>query len=181
MVLMSYVYVRKDLTYIENPVEQALLKAFLKSLYMGEYIQQCEEDYEFSRVDGPALQLAQRGINSLILSPNAPTFNFETTIQDIQGASNYTFSTRRNSIADVERGFLVAELLQLEQEVRFLKESLDRSELEQDATKFKISKLEAAIAGSGATQSRNMQHNSFFMAAIVGTVSAVLTVPVLFF
>ena len=177
MVLMTYIYVRKDITYIENPIEQGLLKAFLQSLYMGEYIQQCEEDYEFSRVDGPALQLAMDGINSLITSPGTPTFVFETSsTQEIVGASNYTISTKRNSIADVERGFLVAELKQLEEEVTYLRESLERSNLEQDATKFKISKLEAAIAGSGGDT-----RSSYVVTSIVGAVSVVLTLPGMLF
>ena len=49
---MSYIYVRKDLTYMPNPASQTLLKAFLRALYSDDYIPVCEEEYGFFRITG---------------------------------------------------------------------------------------------------------------------------------
>ena len=38
---MTYMYVRKNLTFIEDPQEQTLLVAFLTALYDPVYINQC--------------------------------------------------------------------------------------------------------------------------------------------
>ena len=34
---MTYIYVKKDLTFIQDPASQSLLKAFLKAVYSDEY------------------------------------------------------------------------------------------------------------------------------------------------
>ena len=47
IVALSYIYVRKDLSHITNPVSQGLLQAFLTALYTEEYISVCEEEFGF--------------------------------------------------------------------------------------------------------------------------------------
>ena len=74
---MSYIYVKKDLTFIEDPAAQTLLQAFLRALYAPEWITQCEEEFGFVRVDGVLRDKALEAIDSMIVSPDAPAWFFE--------------------------------------------------------------------------------------------------------
>jgi ABC-type phosphate transport system substrate-binding protein len=49
IVAMTYIYVKKDLTFISDPASQSLVKAFLEAVYSDEYITQCEEEFGFVR------------------------------------------------------------------------------------------------------------------------------------
>jgi len=100
--LMTYVYVRQDLSFLENPQEQALLKAFLQSLYDDSYVQQCVDVYGFSKVDGSALQIAQDAIDSLILNATATEFQFEESTQLSTATGDYWISAKRSSASEVE-------------------------------------------------------------------------------
>lgn len=100
---MTYIYVRKDLTFIEDPASQSLLKAFLTAVYSDEYITQCEEQFGFVRVGGELRQMALDSINALVTDPTAPEWIFETdTIKRI-GQGDYVISQKRQSYSEIEQ------------------------------------------------------------------------------
>ncbi|CAB9526249.1 Phosphate-binding protein PstS [Seminavis robusta] len=103
MAALTYIYVRQDLTsFLDNPQDQALLKAFLEALYRDDYVEQCVENYAFVKVDGAALRLANDAIDSLIMDPSATPFTFETFTDLVDGMGDYVFSIKRKSGTEVE-------------------------------------------------------------------------------
>jgi hypothetical protein len=153
LVQLAHVFVRRNLTFIEDPRAQSLLKTFLQSLYEEEYILQCETDYEFTRVSGPALDLAKTALDRFILSPEAPEWTFETETQKLIGAGDYVASAKRRSIEDIELELLGLSIQALEQQVSALNEALDKSSLELSALSFKVALQENAAAASGGASS----------------------------
>ena len=99
---MTYVYVRQDLSFMSNPQEQALLKAFLQTLYDDSFVQQCVDAYEFSKVDGSALQIAMDAIDALQVDSNATLFQFEEGTMLNEGQGDYFISAKRSSAFEVE-------------------------------------------------------------------------------
>lgn len=95
---MTYIYVRRDLSYMA-PQAQALLKAFLMTLYDDDYITHCVTTYKFARVSGIAKDIALAGINSLEIDPNATEFKFETAEDTLlyEGQGLYWISGKRSS------------------------------------------------------------------------------------
>eukprot|EP00531_Pseudo-nitzschia_arenysensis_P003678 CAMPEP_0116138502 /NCGR_PEP_ID=MMETSP0329-20121206/12816_1 /TAXON_ID=697910 /ORGANISM="Pseudo-nitzschia arenysensis, Strain B593" /LENGTH=499 /DNA_ID=CAMNT_0003633489 /DNA_START=141 /DNA_END=1640 /DNA_ORIENTATION=+ len=100
---MTYIYVKKDLTFIQDPASQSLLKAFLKAVYSDEYITQCEEQFGFVRVGGSLRDMALQSIDALVTDPTAPEWTFETdTIKRI-GQGDYVISQKRQSYSEIEQ------------------------------------------------------------------------------
>ncbi len=100
---MTYIYVKKDLTFIQDPASQSLLKAFLKAVYSDEYITQCEEEFGFVRVGGSLRDMALQSIDALVTDPAAPEWTFETdTIKRI-GQGDYVISQKRQSYSEIEQ------------------------------------------------------------------------------
>jgi hypothetical protein len=174
MVQLVNVFVYRNLTFIEDPRAQSLLKTFLQSLYEEEYILQCETDYEFTRVSGPALDLARTALDRLILSPEAPEWTFETETQKLIGAGDYVVSAKRRSIADIERELLGLAIEALEQQVLALTDALEKTNLELSALSFKVS-LAADNQGSGAS-SRLLLSFSGVMVALLSVWSVMSVV-----
>lgn len=106
---MTYIYVRQDLSFIPVPQEQALLKAFLETLYDDSYVEKCVEAYEFAKVDGAAFALAQTAIDSLLIDASATPFEFEADTQKQVGAGDYFISSKRKSASEVEIDSLTTE------------------------------------------------------------------------
>lgn len=120
IVLMTYIYVRKDLSsFISSPQEQALLVAFLRALYMPDYLQRCADEYGFILFldNAEVKQFAEDAISMVEASidyTNATKFVFETEdTMAITGAAEYVFSQKRREISDVERDDLQEELASL--------------------------------------------------------------------
>ena len=106
IVLITYVYVRKDLSFLD-PLEQALLVAFLRALQMPDYIQRCADEYGFTLLDIEEIQqFTETGINmvdSSIGDKNMTKFAFEGKVSlPVAGAGEYVFSQKRRQIADIE-------------------------------------------------------------------------------
>lgn len=129
---MSYIYVRKDLTYISNPASQTLLKAFLRALYADEYIPVCEEEFGFFRVTGTLRQKALDAIDALIVSDEAPEWTFETETEQRTGQGDYVISVKRNSYSEVEQDDNVEAIATLTQRLAVLQANYDtlKSEME---------------------------------------------------
>ena len=117
---MTYIYVKKDLTFIEDPASQSLLKAFLKAVYSDEYIEQCEEQFGFVRVGGALRDMALASIDALITDPTAPEWTFETdTIKRI-GQGDYVISQKRKSYSEIEQEKLVETIEKLADQIAAL-------------------------------------------------------------
>mgnify|MGYP000538050713 CR=1 FL=1 len=80
IILLTYVHVRADLSFMDDPREAGLLVAFLKRLYDPAYVARCEQEMGFTLATGIALDVAQKGIEILEsrLGPYVPTWEEET-------------------------------------------------------------------------------------------------------
>jgi hypothetical protein len=130
IVAMSYVYVKKDLTFLEDPAAQSLLKAFLQALYSDQYISQCEKEFGFVRISGDLQQKALATIDSLVLSEGAPEWTFEQDTQKRTGQQDYVISEKRASYSEVEQDGLVKSVDGLMDELTELKAKNAELELE---------------------------------------------------
>jgi hypothetical protein len=122
---MSYIYVKKDVTFIEDPAAQTLLQAFLRALYAPEWITQCEEEFEFVRVDGDLRDQALEAIDSMIVNPDAPLWTFEYDTEKNVGQGDYVLSTKRSSYSEVEQDNLVDKIAALTEELVTLHAEID--------------------------------------------------------
>jgi hypothetical protein len=118
---MSYIYVKSDLTFIDDPAAQTLLQAFLRALYAPEWIGQCEDEFGFVRVDGPLRDQALEAIDSMITSAGAPQWTFEYVTEERLGQGDYVISTKRQSYSEVEQDDLVDKLAALTEQIEALK------------------------------------------------------------
>ena len=107
---MTYIYVKKDLTFIEDPASQTLLKAFLKAVYSDEYITQCEEEFGFVRIGGELRDQALKSIDEIITTDGAPEWSFETDTEKNVGQADYVISKKRQSYSEIEQDKLVEQM-----------------------------------------------------------------------
>ena len=68
--LVSYVYIRKDLSFIKNPARRTLLNAFATSLFDPDYIGLCER-YGLVPVPTELRELSLVGLDMLELDASA--------------------------------------------------------------------------------------------------------------
>ena len=104
MVAASYLYVRKDLSYIKNSEEQGLLIGFLKSVFNSEYNSACA-DFGFVFVKDSVIDQNLDAITNLTVNDDAPTFVFESGNDkaDVAGGDDYVVSGKRRTYAEYER------------------------------------------------------------------------------
>mmetsp|Transcript_45320 Transcript_45320/g.94326 ORF Transcript_45320/g.94326 Transcript_45320/m.94326 type:complete len:213 (+) Transcript_45320:1391-2029(+) len=117
---MTYIYVKKDLTFIEDPASQSLLKAFLKAVYSDEFITQCEEEFGFVRVGGELREKALAAIDALVTDASAPTWTFETDTEKRIGQGDYVLSQKRKSYSEIEQEKLVESIGKLAAQLEIL-------------------------------------------------------------
>jgi len=120
IVAMTYIYVRKDLTFIQDPASQSLVKAFLKAVYSDEFITQCEDEFGFVRVDGALRDMALQSIDALVTDATAPVWTFETDTSKRVGQGNYVISQKRQSYSEIEQEKLVEMIGKLSTKIAFL-------------------------------------------------------------
>lgn len=118
---MTYIYAKKDLTFIEDPAAQTLVKTFLTALYTDEYITQCEEEFGFVRVAGDLRDKALSEIDALVTSPGAPEWTFEFDTEARTGQGDYVISVKRESYSEVEQDSLVDMMAEMQSEIERLK------------------------------------------------------------
>ncbi|CAB9498435.1 binding protein PstS 3 [Seminavis robusta] len=182
---MTYVYVRQDLRFIETPQEQALLKAFLQSLYDDSYVQQCVDAYEFSKVDGRALNISLAAIDSLILNETAEPFVFEQDTELLNATGDWYISAKRKSAAEVEIDVLTTANQQLQSQVTELERVVQQAmlainTLEGSATTSNGSGgsptlVETNEAQTGAGSSEEEQNNQIAAALAMSIISIILS------
>eukprot|EP00934_Nitzschia_sp_Nitz4_P001387 Nitzschia sp. Nitz4//scaffold79_size90958//36858//38351//NITZ4_005021-RA/size90958-augustus-gene-0.176-mRNA-1//-1//CDS//3329558237//1387//frame0 len=123
IVAMTYVYVRKDLTFMSNPASQTLLKAFLEALYHEDYMPVCEEEFGFVRVTGTLQEKALAAIADLNVTAGAPDWTFEQSTSSRVGQGDYVISVKRGSYSEIEQDAAVDSITTLTEELEALKAS----------------------------------------------------------
>jgi hypothetical protein len=116
MVSLSYIYVKKNLTFIGNLGAQTLLKAFLRAMYNDAYVSECEEDMGFVAINGFIRDLALSTIDSLVTSAGAPDWVFESNTERRLGQGDFVISTKRQTYDGVVQNDLVDSVNFLRQE-----------------------------------------------------------------
>ncbi len=122
--LVSYVYIRKDLSFINNPARRTLLKAFATALFDPDYIGLCER---YGIVPAPLelKQLSIVGLEMLQLDASASDdWSFEKDTMPGFGQGDYVISSRRQNFGLYEADRLADDLAPLIEEVRQLKVEL---------------------------------------------------------
>lgn len=114
IVLLTYVYVREDLTYFDDPEEQTLLKAFLQALYLPEYIQQCVEDHGFTLPTDSMKNFALAAIEGLRTVEGAEKWEFEFDTTPILAQGDFYISTKRRTHNEVERDVIFSAVEELQ-------------------------------------------------------------------
>lgn len=158
IVVMTYIYLRKNLTYVEYPDESTLLVAFVKSLYDPEYIQQCVEKYGFILPPNATRDMALAGIEMLEVHPDAEEWIFESSTLPIAGADHNVISSKRSRIADVERHALESEFKAMVEENAILRDQMSS-----------MTKSESASV-SGLTSSQETQLRAALVLSILSFV-----------
>ena len=141
---MTYVYVRQDLSFMSNIQEQALLKAFLQTLYDDEYVQQCVDAYEFAKVDGAALKIALDAIDALQVDANATQFQFELDTEENVAQGDYYISAKRRSATEVDIDVLTSANAALDAQVTELTRLLTQ-------TREQVAQLASSASSTSAT------------------------------
>ena len=113
IVLLTYIYVRTDLSYLDDPDEQTLLKAFLKALYDDAYVQQCVADHGFTLPPTSIKNFAISAINGLAVSENATEWTFESSTTPIVATGDFVISQKRRTHNEVERDVLMDQVEEL--------------------------------------------------------------------
>ena len=101
IVAISYVYVRKDLSFLQ-PDEQTLLKFFLTQLYTDSSIKQCEQ-FGFEIVPNYVREIGLAGIDMLNIDNSAKPWTFEKDTLKGDGQGQYVISAKRKSYSEVVR------------------------------------------------------------------------------
>ncbi len=107
---MSYVYVRTDISvFIPDAHMQGLLRLFLESLYMNDYIGACKS-LAFTPVPADVKRTAMNGISNDIkwafFSTENPSndnpWSFEIDTRKLDGAGDFVISSKRRSYQGIE-------------------------------------------------------------------------------
>ena len=121
--LVSYVYIRKDLSFIEDAANRQLLKAFAKTLFDENYIGMCDR-YGLIPVPTALKELSLAGIDMLEMNDenNAHEFIWEATdtLPGI-GQGDYVLSDRRESFTLYEADRLADDVADMAAEISQLK------------------------------------------------------------
>jgi len=117
--LVSYVYIRKDLSFIKNPASRTLLKAFAAALFDPDYIGTCDR-YGQIPVPSELKELALRGLD-MVDAGDGPAWIFEKDTLPGIGQGDHVISVKRRSYASFDLERLGGDLSPLAEEVRQLK------------------------------------------------------------
>jgi len=108
------------LTFIPDPAAQSLVKAFLKAIYMDEFITQCEDQFGFVRVGGELREKALNSIDALVTSSEAPAWSFEIDTEKRVGQGDYVLSAKRKSYSELEQASMLEKIDELAAQVEAL-------------------------------------------------------------
>ena len=119
--LVSYIYIRKDLSFIDTAARRQLLKAFAKSLFDPEYIGMCDR-YGLIPVPDELRQLSVDGIELIDVNDpdDANVWSYEVDTTPGAGQSDYVISQKRQSFTLYEVDRVADDVADLQEQVRLL-------------------------------------------------------------
>eukprot|EP00529_Nitzschia_sp_RCC80_P018532 CAMPEP_0113489530 /NCGR_PEP_ID=MMETSP0014_2-20120614/26576_1 /TAXON_ID=2857 /ORGANISM="Nitzschia sp." /LENGTH=505 /DNA_ID=CAMNT_0000383269 /DNA_START=148 /DNA_END=1665 /DNA_ORIENTATION=- /assembly_acc=CAM_ASM_000159 len=160
IVALSYIYVKSNITFIENPASQTLLKAFLKSVYTDEYITQCEQEFGFVRIAGDLRTQALDAIDSLVTTAGAPEWTFEFDTAPGTGQGDFVISGKRNSYSEIQQASLVASVTALTEQIAFLESEVEELHAELDGNMHEHNGDGTSVTPSTASQASSALSSS---------------------
>jgi len=119
--LVSYVYIRKDLSFIKNPARRSLVKAFATALFDDDYIGLCDR-YGHIPVPTKLREISLAGID--MVDPDADASNawvFEKDTMPGWGQGDNMISKRRKNFGLYEADRLADDVQPLVEDIRELK------------------------------------------------------------
>jgi len=171
---MTYVYVRKDLSHIEEPQEQTLLKAFLTALYDPAYIDQCVEKFAFTAVPDNVRQIGLDGIDMLGTAANATEWFFESSTTPGDGQGNFVISDKRRSYGEYQRYELDANTIHLQDEVADLREQLSNERARIGQVTDELGTIREQMGGDANTPITSSAQYADFTQDDAGQITAAL-------
>lgn len=146
IVLATYIYVRKELTSIEDPNEKTLLKAFLRALYTEEFNEVCVEDFGFTLPTETIRERALSAIDTLLEADGAGTpWTFEQDTEAIIGAADFVISSKRDSILDIQLQEVRGDAVELEEMLRKLNTELATARSETESLRERLAEAEGEV------------------------------------
>ena len=119
--LVSYIYIRKDLSFIPTPARRTLLKAFATALFDPDYIDLCDR-YGLIPVTSELRELSLAGLDMLNLDASeSENWIFEKDTMPGLGQGDRVISTRRQSFALYEADHIADEVEPMIEDIRMLK------------------------------------------------------------
>ena len=170
MLAITYLYVRKDLSFIE-PVTRGAMIGFFKSLYDPNFVNVCIEDYDFITPSAGIQEYGKDAIAQLeAANPDTVQWIFEnsTSTQEIVATGPHVFSEKRDSafrivdedklreeLAKVEVGSFTEStaVKALEERVNVLTSSLQKKEADLNNLRNIVAGLESGGTTDGAKTS----------------------------
>jgi hypothetical protein len=165
IIAMTYIYVRKDLSFIEHPEEQGLLIAFLKALYDPTYIDQCTSLFGFVSIPADIKALGMAGIE-MLKAPNATEWTFETDTIPIEGQGPYVISKKRQNHIELSMTGLTSDTANLEEAVATLTTMVETMQAQMKAA--------GAVSGAQGSLNANDDSKKLNSALALGAVSIAL-------
>lgn len=166
IVALTYVYVRKDLSFLSSE-EQSLLVFFLKQLYNDDYIDQCKQ-YGFEIVPENVRQLGLAGIDMLQVADNATEWTVEgKETQPGDGQGDHVISSKRAGYAEVERNANAFAISSLQDQILELTDSAPQQNT--------ISTASSSSSSSDVTFTQN-EMTMISVALALGSISMILWV-----
>jgi len=117
--LVSYVYIRKDLSFIESPARRTLLKAFATALFDPDYIGLCDR-YGHIPVPKEVRDISLAGLKLLDMG-DGKEWTFEKDTMPGHGQDDYIISQKRKSFTLYEADRLADDIAPMAEDVRQLK------------------------------------------------------------
>lgn len=118
---MSYIYIRKDLSFIKNPARRALLKAFATAMFDPDYIGLCDR-YGHIPVPPKVRELSLQGLDMIEVNvPESDEWIFEKETMPGWGQGDHVISSRRQNFGLYEADRLADDVAPLIEELRDLK------------------------------------------------------------
>eukprot|EP00571_Detonula_confervacea_P013211 CAMPEP_0172298406 /NCGR_PEP_ID=MMETSP1058-20130122/1078_1 /TAXON_ID=83371 /ORGANISM="Detonula confervacea, Strain CCMP 353" /LENGTH=485 /DNA_ID=CAMNT_0013007681 /DNA_START=13 /DNA_END=1470 /DNA_ORIENTATION=+ len=119
--LLSYVYIRKDLSHIKNPARRTLLKAFATALFDPDYISLCER---YGHIPVPT-ELRKISLDGLEMveseAPASDDWIFEESTMAGWGNGDRVISKKRGSFVLYEADRIADDIVPLAEDLRQLK------------------------------------------------------------
>ncbi|GBG30046.1 Kelch-like protein 20 [Hondaea fermentalgiana] len=151
IVLVSYIYVREDLSTMGSSA--ALLKAFLTYVLDADLGQTLMQDYSFSPLTDSIRELCENGLANLEMPDDVEEFIFETDTQVITGAGPYVISEKREvvsqqAIEDLQTKYeaLTATTSELSAQVAEIEDDDDHDHDDDDSSSHIHHEVDTAIA-----------------------------------